>query len=283
MKSKPTTLPLAEIPIRRYQNGNWQAVNDVTATEEPLQIRIQQHGQTRTLAITMRTPGDDIALAAGFLFAEGMLEGNFIEAKQIQESRANVVTIQLNDGQTVDWNKLERHSYTSSSCGVCGKTSLEQVFNALPYPEPLQHWTIEPTLVTSLPDCLRQNQQLFDQTGGIHAAGLFTLTGQLIACTEDVGRHNALDKLIGGRFLAGQLPLENEVLVLSGRASFELIQKAAMAGIRVVIAVGAPSSLAVSLAEDQGITLCGFTKKTGFNCYAHPKRIKIPEPTNTEG
>ena len=263
-----------KIKVKRFKLGNAEEVADFVATEEPLQIRINQAGHTRTLAITMRTPGDDTLLAAGFLFAEG-ITGDFIEAKQFEESsEKNTVTITLNEHQRIDWSKLERHSYTSSSCGVCGKTSLEQVFNALPFPEPLTTWTIGSELITTLPDTLRASQELFKQTGGIHAAGLFTQTGELVAFAEDVGRHNALDKLIGSQYMQQKLPLEREILVLSGRASFELIQKAAMAGIRLVIAVGAPSSLAVSLAEDQGITLCGFTKRTGFNCYAHPQRIK---------
>lgn len=250
-------------------------MNDLVATEEPLQIQINQEGKTRTLAITMRTPGNDTELAAGFLFAEGIF-GNFIEAKQFEQSNddRNVVTVTLKDAQQIDWRKLERHSYTSSSCGVCGKTSLEQVFNALPFPESLHRWTVAPELITTLPDKLKDSQQLFEQTGGIHAAGLFSQAGELLGFAEDVGRHNALDKLIGRQYLNKKLPLEQEILVLSGRASFELIQKAAMAGIRLVIAVGAPSSLAVSLAEDQGITLCGFTKRTGFNCYAYVRRIE---------
>lgn len=263
-----------KIKVRRFKHDNSEEVTDIVATEEPLQIRINQDGNTRTLAITMRTPGHDTLLGAGFLFAEG-ITGDFIEANQFQESNdKNTVTVKLKDTQRIDWSKLERHSYTSSSCGVCGKTSLEQVFNALPFPESLHTWTVNPELITKLPNTLRASQELFEQTGGIHAAGLFTQTGELIQFAEDVGRHNALDKLIGSQYLEQNLPLEQEVLVLSGRASFELIQKAAMAGIRMVIAVGAPSSLAVSLADDQGITLCGFTKKTGFNCYAHPERIK---------
>ena len=183
------------------------------------------------------------------------------------------VTVQLAAGVHVDWRRLERHSYTSSSCGVCGKTSLEQVHQRLPFPESLNQWGVDPAVIVGAPETLRHAQKSFAETGGIHGVGLFDRAGKLLHHAEDVGRHNAMDKVIGHALQSGWLPLGEHLIVLSGRASFELIQKAAMAGVRVVIAVGAPSSLAVDLAEEQGITLCGFARNGGFNCYCGAERL----------
>ena len=257
--------------IHRYKDHTATAVTDLLAVEEPLDVRIKAAGSTRSVAITMRTPGRDEDLARGFLFTEGVLgAGTRVQSKL---DKGNVVTIELPAGEVVDWKRLERHSYTSSSCGVCGKTSLEQVFNAVPHGGSPGGFRMAPAVIQSLPEKLRAAQELFGQTGGIHAAGLFSLGGELLHFAEDVGRHNALDKLIGHYHRLEALPLDRHLLLLSGRASFELIQKAAMAGIMLVAAVGAPSSLAVALAEELEITLCGFTRPGGFNCYAGLERI----------
>lgn len=245
---------------------------DVLAVEEPLDIRIDAGGITRSVAITMRTPGRDEDLARGFLFTEGVLTATIKTSVEVKKE--NVVVVTLPKGQSVDWKRLERHSYTSSSCGVCGKTSLEQVYAAVPYGNtPGVELRVAPETISLLPEKLRAAQELFDKTGGIHAAGLFDLSGKLLHFAEDVGRHNALDKLIGFALRKKLLPLDQHLLLLSGRASFELIQKAAMAGISLVAAVGAPSSLAVSLAEEMGLTLCGFVRDGGFNVYCGAERL----------
>lgn len=270
---------MQRVEITKYTNEAWQRVSDLVAIEEPLNISLSVQGLERSIAITMRTPGSDADLAYGFLFTEGIIQtttGSEVITKQqsaSQLAQGNEITIKLPAHQAVDWQKLSRHSYTSSSCGVCGKTAIEQVFQAIPFGEMPTNWRCSPTILQRLPDQLRERQSLFKATGGIHAAGLFTLDGDLITLAEDIGRHNALDKLIGYQLQQDNLPLTDHLLVLSGRASFELIQKAAMAGIRLVLSVGAPSSLACSLAEEQGITLCGFTKSNSFNCYCHPARI----------
>jgi len=251
--------------IQRFRDGLLTTVDDFMAVEEPLDVRIKTATGARSVAITMRTPGRDVDLALGFLFSEGILGAG--TRVQGEVTKTNVVTITLPVGTTVDWARLERHSYTSSSCGVCGKTSLEQVFNAVPYGGSPGGLRVVPAVIQSLPEKLRAAQKLFAQTGGIHAAGLFDPAGNLLHFAEDVGRHNALDKLVGHHFAADLLPLDRHLLLLSGRASFELIQKAAMAGIGVVAAVGAPSSLAVSLAGELGLRLCGFVRDNGFNLY----------------
>ena len=262
--------------IYRYEGGKLTAQEDRFAVEAPLLIQLHgtRDSAKKAVAVTMRTPGDDVHLALGFLFSEGVIrdKGAVAGARLVGKEQSKVV-VELAAGEVVDWQRLERHSYTSSSCGVCGKTSLEQVHQALPYPEPLTDWRVAPKVITNAPSTLRRAQRNFAQTGGIHAAGLLSRTGDLVHHAEDVGRHNALDKVIGWALQRGHLPLYDRLLVLSGRASFELIQKAAMAGIQFVIAVGAPSSLAVELAEDVGMTLCGFTRAGRFNCYTGVDRI----------
>ncbi len=256
--------------------------SDVVAVEEPLQVRLDDGSGPRALAVTMRTPGQDEALALGFLFTEGIIQaGTSVASVTVGDpadaETRNTVTVALHPTCSVDWARLQRHSYTSSSCGVCGKAALEQVFQALPFGELPGRWTVPSGLIPSLPGRLREAQALFATTGGIHAAGLFTAAGELLVLAEDVGRHNALDKVIGQCLRQNELPLAQRILVLSGRASFELLQKAAMAGIEFVVSVGAPSSLAVALATDQGITLCGFVREAGFNCYAAPERLLAPD------
>ncbi len=269
---------LQSVSLFRYRNGELAPSNDVLAVEEPLQIRIREGKKTRSLAITMRTPGEDEVLALGFLFSEGIIKSpdQILAVERAASRKAtsrNTIIISLATNCPVDWARLQRHSYTSSSCGVCGKTSVEQLEAVLPFGEIPDSWSVSGSIIPRLPDTLRRAQRLFEQTGGIHAAGLFTSEGELLHYAEDVGRHNAMDKVVGYAFRAGALPLRQRILVLSGRASFELLQKAAMAGISFVVSVGAPSSLAVTLAEEQSITLCGFVRQGGFNCYSHPERI----------
>ena len=252
-------------------------VQDLLAVEEPLEIRIGE----RPISITMRTPGREFELAAGFLFTEGILS----DRAQIQAIRYthpngnsrqahNSVTVELQPDVEIDFTGLERHFYTTSSCGVCGKASIEAVeakgCAVLPRNAPV----ISASVIHALPGTLRQSQAVFDRTGGLHASALFDDRGSLIDLREDVGRHNALDKLIGAQFLEGNTPLGDRIVLVSGRASFELIQKAAMAGIAVLAAVGAPSSLAVELAQRVQMTLLGFVRDERFNIYSGSWRIR---------
>jgi FdhD protein len=234
----------------------------------------------KPLSITMRTPGNDINLAVGFLFSEGIIKSqqDLDYIKPGNDPNGNAIIAKLQPHVSVDLVKLERHFYTTSSCGVCGKTSMEAVEQQCNIELPKTQWKIEPNILYTLPDILRAQQSNFDQTGGIHGCALFDLGGKLIHTSEDVGRHNALDKLIGHFVLstpdaANHIPLCNHILLLSGRISFELVQKAAMAGIRFIAAVGAPSSLAIDLAEDMGITLVGFLRNERCNIYTHPHRV----------
>jgi FdhD protein len=259
-----------------------RAREDTLAVEEPLEIRLElPDGAVRSLSITMRTPGHDFALAAGFLFSEGILRAA-AELERIEycvdpevAQQYNIVTVRLRPGAAVDLERLQRHFYTTSSCGVCGKASLDALQTQLhwPPPAPADGPRLAPALIAALPDRLRAAQGVFDRTGGLHAAGLFSAAGELAGVREDVGRHNAVDKLIGEQVLAGRLPLPRSVLVVSGRTSFELVQKAAMAGVPLMVAVGAASSLAAEAAEGFGITLVGFARGQTFNVYTHPERV----------
>jgi FdhD protein len=234
---------------------------DQVAVEEPLEIRING----TPVAVTMRTPGHDEELALGFCLSEGLQP----EAARLPaDLAANTVEV---DAAAFDPARLQRSFYTTSSCGVCGKGALEAVAVEAPRVESELHVAFD--VVASLPDALRSEQGAFAVTGGLHATGLFTTDGELLCVREDVGRHNAMDKVIGWAFGAGRLPLADAVLCVSGRLSFELVQKAAVAGCPVVVAVGAPSSLAVSLAEDRGITLCGFVRNGNANVYSEAWRI----------
>jgi len=234
---------------------------DQVAVEEPLEIRING----APVAVTMRTPGHDEELALGFCLSEGLRPQ---AARLPDDLAANTVEV---DAAEFDRARLQRSFYTSSSCGVCGKGALEAVAVEAPRVDSKLHVAL--SVVASLPDELRAQQGAFAVTGGLHATGLFTADGELLCVREDVGRHNAMDKVIGWAFGAGRLPLENAVLCVSGRLSFELVQKAAVAGCPVVVAVGAPSSLAVSLAEDRAITLCGFVRNGNANVYSETWRI----------
>ena len=257
------------VPVRRVDDSAASADQDLLAVEEPLEIQIDG----RTVAVTMRTPGDDRELAAGFLFTEGILRSRE-QIGEIVEPAPNAVSIALKGGAEVDLARLERHFYVSSSCGVCGKASI-QAIEQTGCVAPLRgNPQVEAAVVRGLPGALRATQPNFDRTGGLHAAGLFDDQGRKIAVREDVGRHNAVDKLIGAEFLAGRTPLNSHILMLSGRVSFELVQKALMAGIPLIAAVGAPSSLAVELALRYGITLMGFVRDGRFNIYCGESRVR---------
>jgi FdhD protein len=235
-------------------------VEDAVAIEEPLEIRVDG----AALAVTMRTPGHDEELALGFLYGEGLIDGP--RAAGLTDDLANN-TIEVTGPLTRDPGM--RRFYTTSSCGVCGKGALEEV--AVLSPPVSAAPTIPRALAAELP--ARLDQPGFQRTGGLHATGLFDADGELLYTREDVGRHNAMDKVVGRALMDGQLPLSGRVLCVSGRLSFELVQKAAVAGAPILIGVGAPSSLAVELADDRGLTLCGFARRGGVNVYTHPHRI----------
>jgi len=242
--------------------------HDLVAVEEPLQIRVGG----RDLALTMRTPGHDAELAAGFLFTEGLVRG----PDQIAEIRCepNIAMVSLRPGVKVDLDGAERNFYVTSSCGVCGKASIDALTAVGCASLSRDMPKVDESVIRALPTKLREAQAVFNRTGGLHASALFTADGELVLLQEDVGRHNALDKLIGRALLDGQLPLRSHVLMVSGRTSFELLQKAVMAGIPVLAAVGAPSSLAVKLARRFGLTLIGFLRDDRFNSYSEPSRIR---------
>ena len=264
--------------VHRLEGQKLSLQPDFVAVEEPLEIKLLVGDSTaaQPISVTMRTPGNDESLALGFLFTEGIIKhGSDVQSIHVAEDPyGNALTVQLKSHVTVDLAKLERHFYTTSSCGVCGKASLEAVQQQCNIELPKTQWKVPSQVLYSLPDSLRNQQANFAQTGGIHGCALFDLDGNFILSAEDVGRHNALDKLIGQCILSmPPIPLSNHILMLSGRISFELVQKAAMAGIRFIAAVGAPSSLAIDLAEDMGITLVGFLRGERCNIYTHPHRV----------
>ena len=275
MLTQPNT---RKVYVRKVRAGVAKSERDVLAVEEPLEIRLVHGGQSHRVAVTMRTPGEDFEMVAGFLFCEGIIQSKD-DVREIRycvdapEQLYNIVTVELRDGLEFDPTRLQRNFFTTSACGICGKVSLEslemQGCKPLPFGEP----HLVQALIPQLDIELRRAQQLFSKTGGLHAAALFDLQGKLQALHEDVGRHNALDKLIGTRFLAGKLPLSQHALMLSGRTSFELMQKSLMAQIAIVISVGAPSSLAVELAQTFNITLIGFARGDSFNVYSAAERI----------
>jgi len=277
--------------IRKVSGADSRTKPDHLALEEPLEIQIAygppESRQWKTVAITMRTPGHDRELAAGFLVGEGILRSlDQIEAvhsrgpRYGEEGFQHSVRVTLRPGVELDLARLERNFYTTSSCGVCGKTSLEALELNFMRPLPKADWQADRATICAMPARLREAQAIFDQTGGLHAAGLFTPEGKPIVIREDVGRHNAVDKAVGTEFLAGRLPLSRHILVVSGRASFELMQKALAAGIGMLVAVGAPSSLAVETAEKFGATLTGFTNANGFNIYTGEERVRLDAPTS---
>jgi len=270
--------------VLKFKNGEYLKQEDILAIEEPLEIQLEygaaDHRQKKSISITMRTPGQDQDLAVGFLFTEGIIQ-NQTQIQSIEkvkswnpQSQNNIILIRLSPNVTIDLQKLERHFYTSSSCGVCGKSSIDAVHQSGAIAIKGKGLVFDADLLHHLPERVKEKQQVFDQTGGIHAAGLFTKEGQLLMIKEDVGRHNALDKLIGSALLENLTVLDQYLVFLSGRVSFELIQKSLMAGIPIVAAVGAPSTLAIELAQQSNMTVIGFLRNGGFNIYCGMDRIK---------
>lgn len=262
--------------IMAVEDGKAVGRREHIVGEEPLEIRAAGPGQEDTrVAVTMRTPGNDWDLAAGFLLTEGLVESRE-EIASIRycgpeegEQQFNVVTVRLR--RPFDASALQRNFYATSSCGVCGKAAIDQVEVACAPIPPGP--AVSAATVAALPEALRTAQEVFEETGGLHAAGMFTQDGRLLAVREDVGRHNAMDKLLGAAFLEGTLPAHDRIVLVSGRASFELVQKAAVAGVPVMCAVSAPSTLAVETADRLGVTLVAFLREGRFNLYAHPERI----------
>jgi FdhD protein len=274
--SEPIRRNVTRTRVLAVNEGVRAERTDSLATEEPLEIRVQGPGQEQAqVAVTMRTPGGDFELAVGFLFTEGLIAPGEVQRVAYcdtlpgEEQRYNVVSVTLD--RPFDAETLRRNFYANSSCGVCGKAALEDVEvrcePVAPGPE------VELGVLVSLPDRLREAQSVFERTGGLHAAGLFSPDGEALTVREDVGRHNAVDKVIGDRYLAGQVPASGTILQVSGRASFEIVQKAAVAGIPIVSAVSAPSSLAVEAAERFSMTLVGFVRDGRANVYTHAERV----------
>jgi FdhD protein len=269
-----------KVRVRVVEEGRARVRPDALATEEPMEIRLVSRGTPQTVAVTMRTPGADFELAAGFLYGEGIVSSPedisrisyCVDSDLDAEQQYNIVNVELRSGHSYDLRPLERHFYTTSACGVCGKASLEQLeLRGCPVIPPGPELT--PETIYALPTKLREAQGLFDVTGGLHAAALFDEKGELVALREDVGRHNATDKLIGWALLERRLPLSNHVVMVSGRSSFEILQKCLTAGVPVVCAISAPSSLAVDVARQFGITLVGFLRGNRFNVYSGYERI----------
>ncbi len=281
-----TAFGTARVPVRRVGSDGRPDGEDAVAVEEPLEIRLgfDQNGErtVKSISITMRTPGQDFELACGFLFSESIIR-SVDHIQSIQHCGPsvtpglppNVVRVDIESGVEVDYGRLERHFYTTSSCGVCGKASIEAL-SVEPAFELPEGPTIPAEVIHQLPAELRAQQAVFETTGGLHAAALFDLEGNLVQIREDVGRHNALDKLIGWAFRSGLVPLHNHAVMLSGRVSFELIQKAMMAGVPLVAAVGAPSSLAIDLARTHRMTVLGFVRDGRFNVYSGEWRVAEP-------
>ena len=294
--SEPAAESTRKATVEKVMGRTSRQVLDSLAIEEPLEIQLTygpaNSRQTRSISVTMRTPGNDFVLAAGFLMTEGVIE----DANDIEQiayaghsfneeasspktmdalklgSRQNIVRVGLATGAAVRLATLQRNFYTTSSCGICGKASLLALRTVCP-PRAANSFRINAHVLYSLPSRLRESQGVFDRTGGLHGAGLFDSSGTLFSLREDVGRHNAVDKLIGSEFLADRTPLRDRLLLLSGRASFELLQKALMGGVPMVAAVGAPSSLAVQVAKEFDITLVGFLRDDHFNIYHGRNRI----------
>lgn len=276
---------VVRVPINRFRGEKLSETDDEIATEEPLEIRIyyfEKEQKHKSISITMRTPGNDFELAAGFLFTEGIVRSKD-EIDRISycvdvpdEQMFNVVNVYLTPHVAFDTEKLTRNFYTTSSCGVCGKASIDALRVQGITQLSQVGLTCTEEVIRSIPAKLRKAQTIFSRTGGLHASGLFNSQGELIVLREDVGRHNALDKIVGSQFLQGILPLNERILAVSGRTSFEIIQKAAMPGIPFTIGVGAPSSLAAQTAREFGMTLVGFAGPDGFNIYSGKERVLIP-------
>jgi FdhD protein len=273
------------IDIVRVGTTSQTPLQDLVAVEEPMEVRVNG----APFAVIMRTPGADRELAAGFLLAEDVIHGSeelgTIEycADVTDEGRDNTLNVTVIGG-AVDRLGMRlgerRQVMMTASCGLCGRRTIESLRSRVPFAR--GEWTVAAHIVRGLPDKLRQGQNVFDTTGGLHAAGLFSLDGTLEMIAEDVGRHNAVDKIVGRRLLEDALPLDRSMLFVSGRTSFELVQKALLAGIPLIAAVSAPSSLAIQLAEESGVTLCGFVRGDTFNVYAHARRITSPAPDSAD-
>jgi len=267
----PGDAPSVIVPIGRVEGSRTSRANDVLAVEEALEIRLGPRG----LSITMRTPGNDFELAAGFLFSEGIIRSHadLLSVGRPADGSQDVVMVELAAGAGPPPVQPERNFLMTSACGVCGKASLSDLeLNACPILPP-DDIRVAPELIHRLPDALRQAQSVFESTGGLHAAARFNLEGKLESVREDVGRHNAVDKLVGAALMGHHMPLNRSILLVSGRASFELVQKALVAGVPILAAVGAPSSLAVATAERGGMTLIGFLRNGRFNVYTGARRI----------
>jgi FdhD protein len=273
-------LPSNVSRVVTFEGATRSTHDDRLAGEEPLEIRIGDGSTSRSLAMTMRTPGHDFELAAGFLFCEGLIAepsdvrsiSYCTERELDREQQYNIVTVELTRRPRRDVASLERHFLTTSACGVCGRATLESLHERGLRPVTAAP-RIEPKTLFELPKSLREQQRIFDATGGLHAAALFGIGGELQAVREDIGRHNALDKLVGMLFLEGRLPIDEGIVIVSGRASYELVQKAISAGAPVLCAVSAPSNLAVALAREFGVTLVGFLRGERFNVYSGEERI----------
>jgi len=278
---------ITHLPIIKVDQSASAEISDALAIEEPLEIRLEYSTddgrQVKNISVTMRTPGNDEELATGFLFTEGVIKHQrdvssvnnvFIACA---ENKQNIIQVSLAEGVEPNLHNSERNFYTTSSCGVCGKGSINAIRTVSAFTGDRDDNTIAAEVLCRLPKILSEYQKIFADTGGLHASALFTPTGEFILLREDVGRHNALDKLIGACMAENLLPLNKNILLLSGRTSFELVQKAAMAGINIIAAVGAPSSLAVQLAEEFNITLIGFLRNERFNIYTAAHRILIHE------
>lgn len=271
---------IANVQIRKIANENVIDTDDLLAVEEPLEIQLlcgnADNRVQKSISVTMRTPGNDEELAVGFLFTEGIIRNNqeilFIKKDAFDQNR---ILVGLQENVNPNIQKLERNFYTTSSCGVCGKSSIDAIKTVSAYINEPDAICLKTEMVYNIHSQIRERQVLFNSTGGLHASALFDMEGNFIMLHEDVGRHNALDKVIGASLLNEELPLTNTILLLSGRISFELIQKACMAGIKVITAVGAPSSLAVELAKESNITLIGFLRNERFNIYSGEERIMM--------
>lgn len=268
---------VAPVTVQRISGDSQTEAPDLLAVEEPLEIRLgfgpTNNRQQRAVAVTMRTPHHDEELATGFLFSEGIIQqsADVLSCRhcvQDAHKQGNVVRVELRPALPVDWARLERNTFAASSCGLCGKTTIEAVLAQTNGPI-VSDFTVSPDVLHALPERVRQTQTAFAHTGGIHAAALFDTEGQLLLVREDIGRHNALDKLIGAAFWRGWLPLSRYGVFLSGRIGVELVQKSWRAGIPMLAAVGAPSSLAVEMAQEAGITLAGFVREGRYNLYTN--------------
>jgi FdhD protein len=280
--AQPLRRNTSNVHVVAMNDGVRSERTDTVAAEEPLEIRVQGPGQElRPVAVTMRTPGGDFELAVGFLFTEGLIAPAdvsrvaYCDTLPGEDQRYNIVAVTL--ARPFDFDRLKRNFYATSSCGVCGKAALDDIEVRC---APVATGTRVPIdTLLGLPGALRAAQRLFERTGGLHAAGLFTAGGDVVSVREDVGRHNAVDKVVGEQVLAGRVPLDGHVLQVSGRLSFEIVQKAAVAGVPIVSAVSAPSSLAVEAGERFGMTLVGFVRDDRLNVYTHPERVTATAAT----